>query len=80
VGPVTTETRRCGAPGPARPHARSVKHGLRASSVRLSGGNSFAVASATTRFPRSSARRKIVRGWPCEGRRCSSPGRDGSRV
>jgi hypothetical protein len=30
------------------------------------GGSSFAVASAPIRFPRSSARRKIVRGWPCE--------------
>jgi hypothetical protein len=28
---------------------------------------SRAVASATTRLPRSSAWRKIVRGWPCEG-------------
>jgi hypothetical protein len=53
VGPVTTATRRCGASGPARPHARSVVQRLRASSMRLSGGSSFAVASATTRFARS---------------------------
>jgi hypothetical protein len=35
-------------------------------SVRLSGGSSFAVASATTRLPRSTARLKMVGGWPCE--------------
>jgi hypothetical protein len=69
------ELRRLGAP--ARPHARSVKHGLRASAVRLSGGNSFAVATATTRLSRSSARSKIVRGWPCE---VSLPFRAGQRL
>jgi hypothetical protein len=35
-------------------------------SLRLSGGSSFAVASATSRLPRSSARRKTVRACPCE--------------
>jgi hypothetical protein len=52
---------------PARSDARIPARILRAISIvsssassRLSGGSSFAVASATRRFPCSSARRKIV--------------------
>src|SRR5205807_1026642 len=35
------------------------------------------VASETSRFPRSSARRKTVRGWPCEVDVSPPRGRDG---
>ena len=45
--------------------------------MRLSCGSSFAVASATSRFPCSSARPKIEYGRPCEVDAPPPRGRDG---
>jgi hypothetical protein len=55
------------------PPARSTQAPRRSSTRPIS----RAVTSARTRLPRSSARRKIVRGWPCEVDAAPPRGRDG---
>jgi hypothetical protein len=47
------------------------------SATRMPTTSPFAVASATSRFLRSSARLKTVRGWPCEVDAPPPRGRDG---
>jgi hypothetical protein len=45
---------------------RAIRSVSSSASPRLIRPISFAVASATSGFPCSSARRKTVRAWPCE--------------
>jgi hypothetical protein len=54
----------------------AIKSVSSSASARLTWPISLAVAPATSRFPRSSAHRKIVRGWACEVDLAPLRGRD----
>jgi hypothetical protein len=77
LGPVRNHSNG-GACGKSSERARTSRANFCAATRRVrSGSTSRAVASATSRFPCSSARRKTVRCMALRGRRSSSRGRDG---